>query len=44
MGEARTIDVLALCQVAIVLAGEQRIAIATYDALNVAILIGLAIA
>lgn len=32
-----TVDVLALCQVAVVLAGEQRIAVAAHDALDVAV-------
>jgi hypothetical protein len=31
-----TVDVLALCQVAVVDAGEQRIAVAAHDALDVA--------
>jgi hypothetical protein len=31
-----TVDVLALRQVAVVLAGEQRIAVAAHDALDVA--------
>lgn len=32
-----TVDVLALCQVAVVLAGEQRIAVSAHDALDVSV-------